>query len=453
MRCVAASVHCCGLYSWRYGSDTDGMVEEALAREEWSSERWQAWREEKLEQTLELAARNVPYYREHWSKRRRQGERGAHKYLQNWPILQKSEVRKNPAAFIADNFQRRHLLPEYTSGSTGTPLVIYKSRASLRAWYALAEARWRRWYGVSRQDRWAILGGQLIVPVKRKKPPFWIWNPVFNQLYMSSYHLSDSSFRFYVAALIKYKISYIYGYTSSLYALAMDCLSKKVKMPSLAVVITCAEPLLDYQRDVIAEAFHCPVRETYGLTEMVIAASECERGQLHLWPEAGIYEICEDGNGTTPGGEIICTGLLNAAMPLIRYQVGDRGALDDQVRSSCSCGRALPILKNIDGRNDDVLYTADGRRIGRLDLIFKGHLPLREAQIVQETLGQIKVLYVPTADFSQKTIDILRENIHAHVGDIQIVFERVEKIPRNKAGKFRFVMSKIQPPDAATTLR
>ena len=65
---------------------------------------------------------------------------------------------------------------EHTSGTTGKPLHLWHSRETLKAWYALTEARMRRWYGIERGDRWAILGGQLVAPVTRNRPPYWVWN-------------------------------------------------------------------------------------------------------------------------------------------------------------------------------------------------------------------------------------------------------------------------------------
>ena len=140
------------------------------------------------------------------------------------------------------------------------------------------------------------------------------------------------------------------------------------------VVVTNAEPLADHQRAVIAEAFHCAVRETYGMNENVAAASECEAGQLHLWPEVGIAE--------TVDGEFICTGLVNTDMPLIRYRVGDRGGLG-AATEPCACGRTLPVISSVDGRSSDLLITRDGRRVFWLSPVFHG-LPVRESQIVQD---------------------------------------------------------------------
>src|SRR5207302_1358172 len=117
------------------------------------------------------------------------------------------------------------------------------------------------------------------------------------------------------------------------------------------VAITSAEPLREWERETIAAAFGCPVRETYGMSETVAWASECERGTLHLWPEVGLIEVLADGRVTAPGefGEFICTGLLNADFPLIRCRLGDAGRLAPS-GALCACGRTLPALAAVHGR-------------------------------------------------------------------------------------------------------
>ncbi len=142
-------------------------------------------------------------------------------YLANWPILHEEILRADPRAFVADDCDLRRMFRDHTSGTTGTPLDVWRSRDTVRAWYALFEARWRRWYGVSRHDRWTILGGQLVTPVKQNSPPFWVWYAGLNQLYMSSYHLSPQHIAYYTNALKRYDVKYIWGYTSALYELLL----------------------------------------------------------------------------------------------------------------------------------------------------------------------------------------------------------------------------------------
>lgn len=447
-RSIVASLRGYYLDRWRYDKNTEKLVEEALERETWSKDRWEAWRSEQLTELLERAATRVPFYREQWEERRRLGDRASWSYLENWPVLEKHELRQNNHAFLADDRKKAKMFRDNTSGTTGTSLDIWSSRETVKHWYALSEARWRRWYGVSKGDRWAILGGQLVTPVRQTRPPFWVWNAGLNQLYMSSYHMSPQFLPAYLDALSKKRVRYIVGYTSSLYSLARAAVEASRTDVKFDVVITNAEPLYDHQRELISQAFGCPVKETYGMAEMVAAASECSHNSLHLWPEAGVIET--DGGGGNDPEEFICTGLINPDMPLIRYRIGDSGKLSD---GECGCGRTLPKIDRIEGRNDDLLYTTDGRRIGRLDPVFKDAGAIAEAQIIQRSLRSVVVKYVATGacvDGLEKTI---AERVRDRLGDVAVEFEVVPEIPRTSRGKFRAVICELREDEGSELLQ
>jgi phenylacetate-CoA ligase len=421
-------------------------VEEALQREAWSEPQWKHWRRERLAFILHRAATRVPYYREHWARRRAAGDRSSLELLENWPVLEKEQLRRAPRAFVADDRSPATMFHEHTSGSTGTPVSLWFSRDTVRFWYALFEARWRRWYDVSRFDNWAILGGKLVTPISQTRPPFWIWNAAMRQLYMSSYHLSPEFIPYYLEALKRYRIEYLWGYTSSLYTIAQEALRHGRAAGQLKVVIANAEPLFEHQRAAIAAAFHCPVRETYGMSEIVAAASECQCGVLHLWPEVGVIEIAPGGTseGQTIEGELVCTGLCNPDMPLIRYRIGDRASLPTKP-GNCACNRTLPVLTRIEGRSDDVLFGSDGRAIGRLDPVFKGDFLVCEAQIVQESLEFVRLVYVPAEGCTEQHIRALANQIRARMGSVRVEAESVSSIPRGPNNKFRAVISKLPP--------
>ena len=194
-RSVAASLRGHYLNRWRYGSETESMIEAALEREQWSEHEWEKWRADRLGYVLNRAATHVPFYRRAWAERRRRGDNSSWEYLENWEVLEKESVRSSPLEFVADDCNPKRMFHDHTSGTTGTSLSLYLTKETVRNWYALFEARSRRWYGMTRHDRWAILGGQMVTPVHQKRPPFWVWNSGLNQLYMSSYHLSVKTFR------------------------------------------------------------------------------------------------------------------------------------------------------------------------------------------------------------------------------------------------------------------
>jgi phenylacetate-CoA ligase len=432
-----------GLYlrAWRYGRDTERLVAEAVERDRWSAAQWRAWRDERLAMVLHRAATRVPYYREQWAARRRNGDRSSWELLENWPILEKATLRTRARDFVADDCDVRRMFHEHTSGTTGTSLDLWWSRATVVQWYALVEARLRRWHGVSRRDRWGILGGQLVTPVTRRTPPFWVWNAALKQLYMSSYHLAPDLVPAYLQALSDYGVRHLLGYSSALYELALAVSRNGRRDVSLAVVTTNAEPLFPHQRQTIQDAFGCPVRESYGMAEIVVAASECEAGALHQWPDVGVLEYAGGAEDGQPQ-DVVGTGLLNIDMPLIRYRVGDR-ARPAEAGATCACGRGLPLIAGIEGRSDDLLRTRDGRRVGRLDPIFKKGLPIIEAQILQDTIDHIRVRYVPAQGFSSDTSAALTREIQARLGDVRVTLEAMTHIPRTASGKFRAVICNI----------
>jgi phenylacetate-CoA ligase len=446
MRSVAVNVWGLHLHSWRYGPETDQLVEEALERERWYPKRWRAWQEERLAYVLHRAATRVPYYQEQWSVRRRHGDRASWEYLENWPILEKEPLRQNPIAFVANDRNIRHMYHDYTSGSTGTPLDLWLSRETVRAWYALFEARLRRWNGVSRQLNWAILGGQPVVPAARDRPPFWVWNTAMNQLYLSVNHVSRQNASAYLEALRHYRITHMVVYPSSAAVLAREAIDLGLRPLGLKVVITNAEPLFPWQRDAIRWAFGCEVRETYGMAEIVSAAGECPSGVLHLWPEVGWLEVLSDlDDARLPAGNsgrLVATGLLNADMPLIRYAVGDRGRAA-VMGEGCGCGRTLPALAGLEGRVNDLLITKDGRRVYCPLSSILHRLPIREAQLIQETLDRLRVRYVPTPTFTREDESLIIKRLRARMGAVEVILEQLVELPRAQNGKLRPVVCNL----------
>ncbi len=132
---LAASARGYQLQSRRYGPETEILVSEALERDSWDAARWKPWQEDRLARTLHHAATRVPYYREQWARRRRDGDRSSWEVLANWPILSKQTLRDDPRSFLAEGSERgirnarRAARPALRSGSgnrarpswTGTP--------------------------------------------------------------------------------------------------------------------------------------------------------------------------------------------------------------------------------------------------------------------------------------------------------------------------------------------
>jgi phenylacetate-CoA ligase len=101
------------------------------------------------------------------------------------------------------------------------------------------------------------------------------------------------------------------------------------------------------------------------------------------------------------------------------------------------------MLGSIEGRVDDILITRDGRRIGRLDPVFKGVYGVAEAQIVQDDYDRFRVRIVPGNDYTNACANTIVENLTERVGKADIKIELVKQIERTPSGKFRAVVCNL----------
>jgi len=120
-------------------------------------------------------------------------------------------------------------------------------------------------------------------------------------------------------------------------------------------VWTGGEELCAAKRAFIKDAFHCALADSYGASEFLSLASECEKGALHLNSDWAILESVDEHGRPVPHGEsgatVLLTNLANHLQPLIRYDLGDRITLHGR---GCPCGSRLPVIE-VEGRRDDTL--------------------------------------------------------------------------------------------------
>jgi hypothetical protein len=99
-------------------------------------------------------------------------------------------------------------------------------------------------------------------------------------------------------------------------------------------------------------------------------------------------------------------------------------------------------LSGIEGRTNDLLVTKDGRKVFWINPVFYG-LPLAEAQVIQETLDEIRVCVVPSEGFSAGTEATIRARLCDRLGLVNVSVTKADSIPRGPNGKFRAVISKV----------
>ena len=438
-RGLAATAQGLRLRAWRYGPGAEVLVGAVLERDRWSEDRWRTWLAERQTEVLAHAGTAVAHHRR-WFADHPDRDPAV---LGDWPVLTKAEAREHLTALVADDAPRRRYCDQ-TSGTSGSPLSIWTSRADLRAFFALHEARTRRWHGVSRHDRWAILGGQLVVPPGRERPPYWVRNRGLHQLYLSTHNLHPGTVGAYVAELERFAPTHLVVYPSAAAFLARLVLDAGLRVSGPRVVIANAEAVSAGQRLLIEEAFACPVRETYGMAEMAAGASECEAGTLHLWPDCGIVEVVDGVGAPVAAGEagrLVLTGLTNDTTAFVRYANGDRGRAPVW-GAGCACGRALPVLPPVEGREQDLIATPDGGRQFWFNPVFYD-LPVVEAQLVQDRLDLVRARVVPGAGYDDATDRAIVERLGDRLPGVEVQVERTGAIERGPTGKFVPVISHV----------
>jgi phenylacetate-CoA ligase len=440
-----ASVSAFGLY-WnrlRFGRGFKQFVREYESRDRFTSEQWNAWQHEQLVKLLEVAARHVPYYRNTWTAAEKQAARAGR--LEELPLLEKGPIRDDARAFVREDVRPWHPLVFHTSGSTGTPIASIWTVSEYRNALALREVRSARWAGVSFKLPRATFSGRIVEPNPQSKGPFYRYNIVERQVYLSAFHLRRETAPVYVEGLRRRHVQWMTSYAVSYYLLAKFILEDNLPVPPLKAIVTTSEKVTGPMRETMQRAFGCKVFEEYSTVENAVFASECEHGRLHVSPDSGIVEILRpDGTPCEPGeaGEVVATCLMRDYQPMIRYRLGDMAVWDGE---PCPCGRQMPVIKEVLGRVEDVIIGPDGRQMVRFHGIFVDQPHVREGQIIQETITRIRVKVVPVDGFGPADRDDIVRRIQQRLTDqVEVIVETVESIPRTKAGKFQAVVSQLR---------
>ena len=443
---LAVSAYGLQLYRRQYGRPFKVALREFEEMQWWSYDQLREWQNHKLHELITHCYEHVPYYKrimaEHGLK---PDDITTSDDLRKLPLLTRDNVREHFDELIADNCNRSELTIGHTSGTTGSPLEFLYDRR-INTLKNVVDWRQKRWGGVNPGDKMAFFLGRVVVPIDRHRPPFWRHNWVMNQLLFSSFHMSAENLPLYFERLRKFKPKAIEGYPSTIFILAGYLLSRNQTFP-LKTVFTSSETLYPQQREAIERAFECKLFDFYGLAERVLFATECDKHTgHHVNMDFGILEVLNARGEPAARGEMgrmVGTGLHNYGMPLIRYETSDVTAIKAE---SCPCERGFPLMEDVTTKAEDIVTTRDGRYVSSSILThpFKPMHNVAESQIIQEDREHILIKIIKRAEYTDADSRYIIEEMKKRVGsDMSIDIEFVDEIPRTKAGKFRWVISKV----------
>lgn len=421
-----------------------------LSRTEWYSRTdLEAYQDERLRDVVRHAYDTVPYYRRRFDEQKlRPGDVRGRADLPKLPVLTRDDIRRHFDELRSTAVPARAMRKGHTSGTTGTPLTVGYDRETVWMTYAVFDRhyRWADCRFGRNGSRVAVARGNVIVPLRQRKPPFWRRNRSQNQLLLSAFHLSKGNLPAYVEALARFQPDVIDGYPSTLYVLAKFLQTNGMTFPVKAAV-TSSETLYDFQREVIEERFACRVFDYYALAERVLFSGECDRHQgHHLAMEYGVAETVDSSSLPVPDGSVgrlVGTTLHNAAMPLIRYVTSDMSAIRP---GACPCGRGLEVMDDVTTKAEDLLTLKDGRLISPSVLThpFKPLDCIEGSQIVQTEPDRMVVRLVPGSGYTDTLGQHLVKELKGRLGqDMQIDLELVQELEQTSRGKFKWVTSRV----------
>lgn len=277
----------------------------------------------------------------------------------------------------------------------------------------------------------------------------WLFNPVSNRLQLATNNMSPDVLEQYVQNIRHFKPDYIQGYASVVAAIARYMETNNTTYP-LKAVMTSSEKLTASDRQVIEKVFQCKVFDRYGLGEEVVSAIECEYQEGYHVEIDRCYAEVIGGHGQAVEGEvgnIVATNLVNYAFPLIRYDTGDLGAIKYE---ECNCGRKLPVIFELVGRNSE--YLMNKNRVKQTGSLVSQHITMPEGvlayQIEQIELDHFMVHFCSSSivDLSEQVRKTIKQFVETvlYVENPNIIVEQCSSIPVAENGKMKYLISHIQ---------
>ncbi|HZK26843.1 MAG TPA: phenylacetate--CoA ligase family protein [Thermoclostridium sp.] len=369
-------------------------------------------------------------------------EQDAFSALGKFPILTKQKVNHNTDNLICSNADKSTLTPNQSGGSSGEPVRFFIDRPT--AEYSEA-ARWLglSWWDINIGDKCLMVWGS---PLELNKRENLIYNMkerfLKNIIFVPAYNLNPQSIQKYVDMINTQRPVYFYGYASALHLLSQLIINKNIKIKyKLKGIVSTSENLYDFQRKTIEKAFDCPVINEYGARDAGIIAYECPHGKMHISAENMIVEILDiDTNQPVEPGEsglVVITDLNNFSMPRLRYKLGDVAALSENI---CECGRTLPLIEKIEGREDDIFIALNGNYVHAVYFcnLARSYPSIMQFQIIQQSRQDILLRIIKSDTFKESEIQTYIDEIYKLMGPVNVKVEYTDTIEPTASGKIRY---------------
>lgn len=343
------------------------------------------------------------------------------------PPLTREELRNNFETIKTNDISAANHEKVSTSGSTSAPVsVLHDSR------HPETPIRWRilSWWGVEPWENQAFVY-RFKRPLFKRLKNSLMWWPT-KRIFLAAANLAPKKLNKFVLDFNRIKPTLLQGYVDVVFEFALYLLDNNIKIHPPKLVWVTSAPLFEEQRKLMEKAFGAPVCDQYGNTEILLIAAECpEQKGLHIMQDTVHIEFVDQNNEPVPpntSSKILLTDLTNFAFPLIRYEIGDEGKYLDTM---CSCGRPLPLMENVRGRQAYVIKTPTGLSIKgeHLMAMFDRYMKaFKEIQLRQAVDFSVSIDYVPRNSDSHNTAKKITELlVKRSRSEIKVNYKEIQK--------------------------
>jgi phenylacetate-CoA ligase len=392
------------------------------------------------------ACQNVPYYRKRFQAA---GLNPRAISAENWhkvPILTRKALQKNVILSQIIPEQHGEVYVNETSGSTGQPVRIFSTEIT-QFFFKLLNIRDCLWHGRNMCGKHASIKFLPKIASQMEGASLPSWGFPVDVLYGTGPLVMldiRHPIKHQLEWLTKHNPDYLLTYPSNLKALIEESLRSGIKLPNLKEVRTISETLTPNLRSLCLDAWGVPLTDAYSSQEFGYIAIQCpEHEHYHVQAESVLLEILNDqGQPCQPGeiGRVVLTSLLNYATPLIRYEIRDYV----EAGPICPCGRGLPVIKRIVGRQRNMLTLPSGAK--RWPMVawsrYQEVAPIRQFQFIQHTVSQIEMRLVADRELSPEEQSALKSIVQEGLGyPFEIRLTALQEIPQGHNGKYEEFLS------------
>lgn len=411
--------------------------------------------ERRFHDIVSYAYENVPYYRRTIKSLGLKPDNFKKiEDLHKLPIISKNDIQKNPNDFVSQS-QGKDSFWVKTSGSTGQPTNVLWSKNFLMVSIGINQ-RFRDAYASLVKSNRALRKAHLSYPgsgsetlAKYYSQAIWILKHTYYKN-VRLFSIFDPPERNYIL-LKEYNPQIVAGHGSYIGLLFSYMAHNKLDFPNLNVISYSSDSLRDEDRSIIEERY-CQVFAHYNAMETSTIGFECEahRGYHLSIDTCAVDLINKDSLHVSPGeeGEVVVSNLINKGTVLLNYRIGDIGVMRE-VNDVCECGRNLPMLKNLVGKSDAMIFLQDGTILHpRLFwTIFKKRIKqIFQYKLIQEDFDKYTIFCLLNDEFKEQMDNIERaliNDLKGILGESDIKINFVDAMPRSKGGKLRTIESRM----------